>query len=784
MTKEILVIVESPSKAKTIKKYLWPKFEVAASMGHIADLPKGNNAIDVENDFAVSYEVSSDKKAIVSQLKKAAKSMDVWIATDEDREGEAIGRHLCNQLKLDVATTPRIVFREITKDAITKAAATPRRVDMDLVNAQQARRLLDRLVGFELSPVLWKKIKWGLSAWRVQSVAVKILVDRELEVQAFENSYNFKIKGTFETTDRHPMVAEYSERTPDATSTKTLFVLWSGATQWSVTNIKQTPGTKNPSTPFTTSSLQQEASRKMGLPVSRTMQIAQRLYEGWYITYMRTDSPVLSSQAIGAAKEYIVDQFGSEYHQLRNFKPKKENAQEAHEAIRPTDLTKEWAGADEQQKKLYHLIWQRTIASQMSPAKTQKTTITLEAATADTGIFVAKWEVITFPWFLKVYEWAAKDTFLPAVSVWDILHVDKIEAVQTFAKPSARYTEASLVKKLEDLGIGRPSTYAPTIETIQKRGYVDKGMSEGTPRDHQVISLDAWGTISESILVQKTWATKGKLVPTDVGMVVTEFLSEHFTDIMDYSFTAKVEEQFDHIAAGNMVWHDMLKEFYTPFHTRVAEVTETADRASGERVLGSHPENWRVVKVRIGRYWPLVQVWEQWDEDIEYASLPHGLHINTVTLEEAMTSFDMPRILGEWNDKPVKANVGRFGPYVQRWSTFASLKQPEDPYSVEYDRAVELIEEKIQKDIENTLRKMVIAWKDITIKKWRRGPFFMRGRKKISIKEIEVDDMSVADVEKIILEKGGKLPKAKAKAKPKKKTPAKKKKVVKKKAVK
>lgn len=782
MSKEILVIVESPSKAKTIKKYLWSRFEVAASMGHIADLPKWNNVIDISNDFAVTYEVSSDKKTIVSQLRKAAKTMKVWIATDEDREWEAIGWHLCQQLKLDPKTTPRIVFHEITKDAITAAAANPWRLDLDLVNAQQARRILDRLVWFDLSPVLWKKIKAWLSAGRVQSVAVKILVERESQIQWFESAFDFKIKWLFETDDKQEIETEYSMRWETLEATQELLEWWSSSVDRTIWDIKQSPWKKTPWTPFTTSSLQQEASRKMGLPVSRTMQIAQRLYEAWHITYMRTDSPVLSQQARNAAKNYITSVYWSEYHEHRNFKPKKAWAQEAHEAIRPTKLDVERAGADEQQKKLYHLIRQKTIASQMAPAKTKKTTITINSSVSDNWSFIAKWEIITFEWFLKVYQWSSKEKFLPAVNVWQKLYSKRIEALQTFVKPPARYTEASLVKKLEDLWIGRPSTYAPTIETVQRRWYVEKWMTEWMPRDHILLTLEQW-TITSSTVVQKTWATKGKLVPTDIGMVVTQFLDKHFTDIMDYQFTARVENEFDSIADWKLVWYDMLKKFYTPFRQKVSEVADTAQRESGERVLWKHPESWRVVKVRIWRYGPLVQVGEQWEEDIEYASLPHGLHINTVTLDEAMTAFDLPRVLWEWKEKPVKANVWRFGPYVQRWSTFASLKQPEDPYSVEYERAVELIEEKIQKDIENLLRKMEVWWKEITIKKWRRWPFFMRWRKKISIKWVEVDDLTVADVEKIIVEKWWKLPKkkvAKKKTAPKKKKTAKKKVIAKK----
>lgn len=737
-----LVIVESPAKAKTIKKYLWSDFEVVASMGHITDLAKGDEGVDKTNDFAPSYVVSPDKKKVVSALKKAAKVMKtVWIATDEDREWEAIGRHLCRELKLDVAKTPRIVFREITKDAITHAVSHPRTVNIDLVNAQQARRVLDRLVWFDLSPVLWKKVKSWLSAWRVQSVAVKLLVEKEREVQAFETSTSYKVLGDFVTEKKEKFSAELTTKIKDDDVLEDIFAQFQSAT-YHVISTEQKPGSKNPSPPFTTSSLQQAASSTLWYSVSRTMQLAQRLYEAGHITYMRTDSMHLSGQAIGLMKGYITKEFGAEYSKTRNFSTKKKGAQEAHECIRPTQFAKPYAWADESQQKLYHLIWQRTLASQMAPAKVQRTKIIIDPQVNWSSImiekksasFVAKWEVITFEWFLKVYD--AKQKFqqgiLPVLRQGDTVQRDTIVATQVYAKAPARYSEASLVKKLEELGIGRPSTYAPTITTIQKRGYVDPGIYEWTPTPHRVLTLKKQ-TIKRSEMTKKLWSTKGRLVPTSVGMVVTDFLSAHFPTIMNYQFTAQVEEEFDTIAEGNLKRQDMITTFYHPFHETVEKVTQTADRASGERVLGEDPVTGKSVSVRIGRYGPLVQIGEQGDEDIKYASLPRGLQIETVWLDEALEAFALPRELGEWEGTMIKANKGRFGPYVQRGDVFATLKQPDEPFGIGFDRALVLIQAKIEKDEANTFQRFVYKDKEGKVMKSRWSNVIKRNRKTIKL---------------------------------------------------
>lgn len=772
-TQKTLVIVESPAKAKTIKKYLGSGFEVTASMGHVADLAKGNGAIDKENDFAPTYVVSPEKKKVVSALKKAAKAMDnVWLATDEDREGEAIAWHLCRELGLDVATTPRIVFREITKSAIDHAKEHLRTIDMDLVNAQQARRVLDRLVWFELSPILWRKVKTGLSAGRVQSVAVRLLVEKEREIQEHELSSSFKVTGTFATSDKETLDAELNTKIATKEAVHSLFEKLAQA-EFIISDIEQRPWTKNPAPPLTTSGLQQAASSKLGFSVQRTMQLAQRLYEAGHITYMRTDSLSLSGQAIGAAKEYITKEFGSQYSKTRQFKTKSKGAQQAHECIRPTNFTKATAWTDDAQKKLYRLIWQRTLASQMAPAAVQRTTITIQPSTTK-EYFKATGEVVTFEGFLKIYDNKkdADEWLLPMVQQGDVLTRSGIEAQELYSKPPARYSEASLVKKLEELGIGRPSTYAPTIATIQKRGYVETGINEWTPTKHAIVTLLKWGTIKESVQSKNILSNKGRLVPTDVGMVVTDFLVEHFPKVLDYGFTARVEEQFDEIADEGLNWHTMIKEFYGPFHHTVEEVSETAERASGERTLGKDPKSGKSVLVRIGRYGPLVQIGEQDDEEKIFASLPHGMHIATVTLEQALTAFALPRVLGERNDKPIKASIGRFGPYVQRWSTFASLKAPDDPYEVEYDRALELIKEKIKKDKERILKEFTYDGKEWTVMKGRRWPFIKWNRKSVKLpKGTDSNKMTQKDIEQI-LEK---------EVKTKKKSPTKKKPATKKK---
>jgi len=773
---QYLVIVESPAKAKTIKKYLWPWYEVAASMWHIRDLPK-KDAIDVQNKFAVKYEISPDKKSIVTGLKKAAKKMKVIIATDEDREWEAIGRHLCKSLWLEVKETPRIVFHEITKDAIQYAITHPRRIDESLVDAQQARRVLDRLVWFELSPVLRKKVKTWLSAGRVQSVAVRLLVEREREIRDHKSTSSYKTKAIFLNTENDNLQAELKE-----TFTTKKEVEWflsaCGTSKFHVANLKQSPWTKNPGAPFTTSSLQQTASSMMWYNVSRTMQLAQRLYEAWYITYMRTDSVSMSSSAMWLAKKTIIQRWWSEFSRPKKYIWRNKWAQEAHECIRPTDFNNERAGADEDQQKLYHLIWQRAISSQMSPAKVLKSEIHIWG-TDITQLFICKWEVVTFQWFLVAASKKAEDVLLPEVSVWDALSRFEIVSTEVSSKWPPRYTEASLVRKLEELGIWRPSTYAPTIQTIQNRGYAEKWLHEWIATDFNVARLSQPSNIGRSILKKNTWWNRGKIVPTDVWIVVNDFLVEHFPDILEYKFTAEVESQFDKIASGSYVWSDMLKDFYFPFHKTVEQVTETAERASWERILWKDPETGKTVLVRVGRYGPLVQLGDQWDEDVTYASLPAWLHLETVTLEDAMTGFDMPRILWDWNEKPLKANIWRFGPYIQRWSTFASVKTPDDVYDIEYNRALELVQEKIAKDIENTAHTRDVYGKDLIVKKWRRW-YYMSYYKKKKVrvpKEMNVEDVTMEYAIKAL---DIKEPKKKKRV-TNKKTPAKKKTTTKKK---
>lgn len=775
MTQDTLVIVESPAKAKTIKKYLGSWFEVTASMWHIVDLAKWNGAIDKTNNFEPTYVVSSDKKKVVTALKKAAKTMKhVWLATDEDREGEAIAWHLCRELWLSVEKTPRIVFREITKSAIDTAKGNLRTLDMDLVNAQQARRILDRLVWFELSPVLWKKIKTGLSAWRVQSVAVRLLVEKEREVQEHALSSTYKVTWEFLTSSKDALKAELNTKIDTHETTLALFE----SLQWAsyeITDVEQKPWTKKPSTPLTTSGLQQAASSKLGYPVQKTMQLAQRLYEAGHITYMRTDSMNLSQQALWAAKDYITEKYWAQYHEARTFATKSKGAQEAHECIRPTDFKQAFAWADDQQKKLYRLIWQRTLGSQMAPAAVEKTTITIQPSTTQ-EYFVAKGEVVTFDWFLAIYDNKADadEWLLPPLKKWESVAAEMITGNEVFSKPPARFSEASLVKKLEELGIGRPSTYAPTIATIQRRGYVEVGIGEWTPTEHGVITLDKQGVINQSSQTKNILSNKGRLVPTDVGMVVTDFLVEHFADIMDYSFTASVEEEFDTIANEWTDWHDMIKKFYVPFHKTVEKVSDTADRASGERILWKDPKTDQIILVRIGRYWPLVQKGQQGEEDVTYASLPHWLHIETVSLEEALTAFALPRVLWERNEKPIKASIGRFWPYVQRWSTFASLKLPDDPYEIEFDRALELIEEKAQKDKERIIQEFEFDGKQWIVMKGRRGPFIKWNRKSVKLpKWTDWASLTIKEIGEIITKE---LKPAKKKKAPAKKKPAAKKK--------
>jgi DNA topoisomerase-1 len=698
-----LVIVESPAKAKTIEGFLGKDFTVKSSVGHIRDLPDKNMGIDIEGGFTPEYVISPEKKKTVSELKKLAKdSEQVWLATDEDREGEAIAWHLNEALGLDPDRTKRIVFHEITKTAIHRAVENPRTIDINLVNAQQARRVLDRLVGFELSPVLWRKVKPGLSAGRVQSVAVRLIVEREVEIEKFTPEVFFRVTAIFENEDGKKFSAQLKDR---LTSTEEVeqFIEEVRSASHSVKSIEKKPGTRNPAPPFTTSTLQQEASRKLGFSVGRTMSVAQRLYEAGLITYMRTDSVNLSDQALGAARTEIEAKYGSEYAHTRKFSTKNKSAQEAHEAIRPTYFNREFAGEDEAQKKLYSLIWKRAIASQMSQAQLERTEIVVDCSSSS-RLFEAKGEVIRFDGFLKVYmegtddEEEEQEGMLPALDRGESLKRQELTATERFTKHPPRFTEASLVKKMEELGIGRPSTYAPTISTIIKREYVEKANKDGVNRDYRVWTIDDQQNVQRTEATERTGAEKNKLFPTDMGRVVNDFLVEQFGQIMDFQFTAKVEEEFDKIAEGQEQWNAMIENFYGDFHNNVEDVKENAGRATGERLLGVHPETGKNVYVKIGRYGPMVQIGEAGeDEKPQFASLLKDQQINTVTLEEVLELFKLPRDLGEYEGEPVISGVGRYGPFVRFGKKFISLKEI-DPLEVSFEQAVEVIEEFKQRD--------------------------------------------------------------------------------------
>ncbi len=705
-----LLIVESPAKAKTIEGYLGKDFLVKSSYGHIRDLIKTDDAINVNNNFEQRYEVPSDKKAVVNELKKLAKDAEmVWLASDEDREGEAISWHLFETLGLKEDKTKRIVFHEITKTAILKAIETPRKIDYNLVYAQQARRVLDRLVGFELSPVLWKKVKPSLSAGRVQSVAVRLIVDREREVNKFTATAAFRVVAVFSTDNQKEIFrAELPERFEKAPEAENFLKDCINAI-YTVNSLETRPTKRSPAPPFTTSTLQQEASRKLGFSVARTMSVAQKLYESGKITYMRTDSVNLSDTALNAAADEIRSAYGEKYHQLRKFKTKSAGAQEAHEAIRPTYFEQHRISGDSSEQRLYELIWKRSIASQMAEANFEKTTAKINISTRPEE-FVANGEVMKFDGFLKVY-FESKDeeeveinlddenenSILPPLSKGQRLNLREMNATERYSRPPARYTEASLVKKLEELGIGRPSTYAPTISTIQNRGYVVKEEREGKKRDFQVISLKD-GKISSATKSENTGAEKNKLFPTDIGAVVNDFLVEHFKGIVDFNFTAKVEKEFDEIAQGLKNWTEMLRSFYNPFHTEVENTLQTANRASGERELGKDPESGKKISVRIGRYGPFVQIGESQENDEDekprYASLRAGQMIETITLPEALDLFKLPFQLEDYQGKELSVGVGRFGPYIKWGESFISLPKGEDPLSVNLDRAIELIDQK------------------------------------------------------------------------------------------
>ncbi len=730
-----LVIVESPAKAKTIEGYLGKDFTVKSSFGHVRDLASKGLAIDIENDFLPDYEVSADKKALVSELKKLAKEAEVvWLATDEDREGEAISWHLYETLGLAKKETKRITFNEITKTAILKAIDNPREINKPLVDAQQARRVLDRLVGFELSPVLWKKVRPSLSAGRVQSVAVRLIVDREKEIMHFLSESYFRVNGAF-LKGKEAIKAEVSKHFGTDTEVESFLNNCAGTT-FTVQDVQTKPAKKTPAAPFTTSTLQQEASLKLGYSVSRTMQVAQRLYEAGRITYMRTDSVNLSETARTGAEVEIKSAYGNQYSNPTVYATKSTTAQEAHEAIRPTDFgLHALTAGDTEEIRLYDLIWKRAIASQMSHAQLERTTISIGNEKLS-EIFAAKGEVIKFDGFLKVYMETSLDDeedgelegLLPAVTVGEKLDVQFIRATQRFSRAPARYVEASLVKKLEELGIGRPSTYAPTISTIQKRGYVEKKEREGEERPYHVMELVGMA-IERSVKTEITGKEKNKLFPTDIGMVVTDFLKEHFEHIMDYHFTAEVEAQFDQIAHGKINWTDMIRSFYSPFHLTVEDTLEHSDRATGERILGVHPVSNRKVLARIGRFGPMIQVGDEKEdgEKPQFASLLGTQSIHTITLEDALELFKLPRVIGEFEGEVVKANVGRFGPYVQLGKLFVSLKKEDDPMQIDLDRAIVLIAEK--REIEaNRLIKDFPENTEVQLLNGRYGPYMKIGK--------------------------------------------------------
>ena len=704
-----LVIVESPAKAKTIEGYLGKEFLVKSSIGHIRDLPKkGGMGIDIENGFAPKYEVSEDKKNVVTELKKHVKSSEtVWIATDEDREGEAIAWHLQEVLDLTKKDTKRIVFHEITKKAITNAVKNPREIDMHLVDAQQARRVLDRLVGFELSPVLWRKVKQGLSAGRVQSVAVRLIVEREKEIENFKSVSSYKVSAIFITPEGKTFKSEISRRFQTLEGSE-VFLKQCLTASYKISELETKPAKKSPSSPFTTSTLQQEASRKLGYSVAQTMNVAQRLYESGKITYMRTDSVNLSNDARQSCVNEITSSYGSDYSKERTFAAKSKGAQEAHEAIRPTDMSKHSVDGESSHQKLYNLIWKRTLASQMSDAQLERTIAKIDISTSEEQ-FTAKGEMIKFEGFMKVYMEGKDDDseeqegMLPKLNVNDDLIMNEITAIERFSRHPARYAEATLVKKLEDLGIGRPSTYASIITTVQKRGYVVKESREGVKRDFQYLILKD-SQITKEVKTENTGAEKNKMFPTDIGVVVNDFLVNHFDGVLDYGFTAGVEKEFDQVAEGNKKWNDMIQNFYGDFHLKVEDVIGNVEKSTGERLVGEDPVSGKNVYVRIGPFGPMVQLGEKQEEEDapkpKFASLMKGQSIQTITLEEALDLFKLPRTIGEFDGKEVVASVGRFGPYLRYDGKFTSIQKDDgdDPLTIEIDRAIELIKIKIQAD--------------------------------------------------------------------------------------
>jgi DNA topoisomerase I len=747
-----LVIVESPAKAKTIESYLGKDFIVKSSFGHVRDLTKKGLAIEIDNHFNPLYEVSADKKQVVAELKKLAKAAEVvWLATDEDREGEAISWHLFETLDLAKKDTHRITFNEITKTAVLKAIENPRKINKELVDAQQARRVLDRIVGFELSPVLWKKVRPSLSAGRVQSVAVRLIVDREREIQAFNVNPFFRVNGTF-GANNGVLKAELNRHLNGEKEAQEFLELCK-TTSFVVDDVQQKPSTKSPSAPFTTSTLQQEASLKLGFSVTKTMSVAQRLYESGHITYMRTDSVNLSETAVNGAKAAIEEFYGNDYSKPTKYTTKSSGAQEAHEAIRPTDFGKTSIDSERDETRLYELIWKRSIASQMAYAKLERTTVKIGGLpTAD--YFTAKGEVIVFDGFLKVYMESSldeeqdeeEDGLLPKVSANESLDLSICTAVERFTRPPSRYVEASLVKKLEELGIGRPSTYAPTISTIQKRTYVEKQEREGEIRNYCLLTLTK-GEISKEEKSETTGKDRNKLFPTDIGIVVTDYLKEHFDQIMDYQFTAKVEAEFDEIAQGRLEWTSMMENFYKPFHTVVENTLEHSERATGERELGVHPESGRKIIVRIGKFGPMVQIGDEKvdGEKALFASLQPNQSIGNISLEEALKLFQLPRVVGQYEDQDMKVNNGRFGPYVQVGKIFASIPKGEDPMSITYERSLEIYLEKLQVEA-NRLIKSFDERPDVQLLNGRYGPYLKIGKDNFKLpKGTEAEKLSLEE---------------------------------------
>lgn len=750
-----LVIVESPAKAKTIEKFLGKDFKVESSFGHIADLPSKELGVDVDKDFKPKYIVSSDKKAVVKKLKNLAKKAEtVWLASDEDREGEAIAWHLAETLKLDKSNTKRIVFNSITKKAITAAIENPRDIDYNLVNAQQARRVLDRLVGYELSPVLWKKIKAGLSAGRVQSVSVRLIVERERDIKGFKSEASFKIIAEFKTAEGKVFKAKLSKSYKSKVDARK-FLEKNISSEFKISSLDTKPAKKSPAAPFTTSTLQQEASRKLYFSVAKTMNMAQRLYEAGLITYMRTDSVNLSSEAVEAAKNEITKSYGKEYSKSRSFSNKSKGAQEAHEAVRPTDMSKHSVSIERDQARLYELIWKRTLASQMSDAQLERTNVKIES-NKHSEQFIANGEVLKFEGFLKVYlegtddEEEEQEGMLPAMKVGEEVFENYITATERFSRAPYRYTEASLVKKLEELGIGRPSTYAPTISTIQNRGYVSKGAIDGIERNYTQFTLKN-NEVKEASLTETVGSDKGKLVPTDIGMIVNDFLVNHFASILDYNFTAKVEQSFDDIASGEEDWTKMMKDFYKDFHPKVKDVEENAERESGERILGKDPKTGRQLSVRLGRFGPMVQIGTVDEEEKpKFASLLPEQSIDTITFEEALDLFQLPRELGEYKGEAIEVNSGRFGPYVRFGKKFISLDKGEDLFGVTIERAKELIDLKEKADAP------IASYKDLDVikGKGRFGPFIKWNNMFINVnKKYDFDNLSQADIEELIEDK-------------------------------